>query len=153
MIRVARSALVPYRADRMYAIVADVHAYPKFLPWCRNVEVTEQSATETRATLHLDYHGIRQRFTTRNTHDAPRSIDLDLVDGPFRHLDGLWVFADLGPAGSKVELTLSYEFASLVLERVVGPAFNHIANSLIAAFIRRADQLARQEPGSATGAR
>ncbi len=141
MIRIARSALVPYRADRMYAIVADVRAYPLFLPWCRSVEVAEQSPTETRATLHLDYHGIRQRFTTRNTHDAPRSIDLDLVDGPFRHLDGLWVFSDLGAPGSKVELTLSYEFSSGVLERVVGPAFNHIANSLIGAFIRRADQL------------
>lgn len=148
MIRVDRSALVQYPADRMYAIVADVRAYPQFLPWCRATEVVELNVTEVKATLHLDYHGLRQRFTTRNRLQAPDLIELRLVDGPFKQLEGRWTFIDLGPEGSKVALAMSYQFASSLLERMVGPAFQHIAQSLVGAFIRRAGQLEAQRPGA-----
>jgi ribosome-associated toxin RatA of RatAB toxin-antitoxin module len=71
----------------------------------------------------------------------PERIVIELRDGPFRHLEGLWLFRPLGAIGSKVELEMHYEFATGALERLIGPVFSHIAHSFIDAFVRRAEQL------------
>ena len=83
----------------------------------------------------------RRRFAGRNTRSAPDRLDIALVDGPFRRLEGHWRFTQLGDAGCKVALVLEYEFASRLLERLIGPVFAGIADSLVDAFVNRADQL------------
>ena len=141
MITVSRQALVPYGAAEMYELVDDVESYPRFLPWCRAVEVALREPDRTVATLHVDYRGVRQSFTTENTQRHGERIAMRLVRGPFRHLAGEWRFAQLGEAGCRIDFALAYQLASPVLARLAGPVFDHIANTFVDAFVHRADAL------------
>jgi ribosome-associated toxin RatA of RatAB toxin-antitoxin module len=141
MITVSRQALVAYGAVEMYELVEDVESYPRFLPWCNAVEIALREPERTVATLHVDFRGVRQAFTTANAQRPGERISMQLVRGPFRHLQGEWRFAQLGEAGCRIEFDLAYQLASPVLERLAGPAFNHIANTFVDAFVRRADEL------------
>jgi ribosome-associated toxin RatA of RatAB toxin-antitoxin module len=141
MATVEKSVLVQHSAEQMYALVDGIEDYPGFLPWCGGSEVRNRTPPSVLATLHIDYHGIRQSFTTENSMDAPHSIHVRLVDGPFRELDGTWRFVPLGDQGCKIEFNLRYEFSNRVLEKLVGPVFNHIANTFVEAFVKRADSL------------
>ncbi|MCP1727005.1 ribosome-associated toxin RatA of RatAB toxin-antitoxin module [Natronospira proteinivora] len=134
---VQREALVPYSAEAMYDLVNDIERYPDFLPWCREARVLESADTELTASLTLIKGGLRRSFTTRNRMEPGRLIDIQLVDGPFRHLEGEWRFEPLRDDASKVKLDMRFEVAGL-LDAVLGPVFHQIANSLVDAFVRRA---------------
>lgn len=136
---VDRSALVGHSAHKMYALVADVESYPKFLPWCDRAVVFVSEPGRTVATLHIDFHGLKEQFTTENLNHPGASIDMKLVSGPFRVLEGSWSFAALGENACRVALGLRYEFSNRILEKAVGPVFRKIADSLVDAFVRRAD--------------
>lgn len=138
MRRVTHSVLVPYAAGEMYALVDDVERYPAFLPWCGGAQVLAMLPAGKRARVDIDYHGVRAHFTTDNANRPPEAIVITLVDGPFRHLHGEWRFRALAEAACKVEFELAYEFATGVLERVVGPVFGHIASTFMNAFVERA---------------
>lgn len=139
MIHVDRSALVAYSAQTMYSLVEDIASYPQFLPWCGGAEYSAREPGRSVATLHIDFHGLKNQFTTENTHESGARIEMKLVSGPFRSLNGSWSFTDLGKEGCKVALSLRYQFKSALLERAVGPVFRQIADSLVEAFVRRAD--------------
>ena len=141
MVTVKRSALVDYPAHVLYDLVADIGAYPKFIPWCPAASVDVLDPTTTEATLHINYRGIRQQFSTRNHNQPGRQIDMVLKSGPFRHLKGSWHFDALAPDASKVSLHLEYQFANGLLDRLIGPVFDHIANTFVDAFVRRAQDL------------
>jgi ribosome-associated toxin RatA of RatAB toxin-antitoxin module len=133
-----KSALVPYTSQQMYALVRDVEAYPQFLPWCRDAKVLSRDQDETRATLWLSKGGVEKAFTTCNRHQPNKMIEIRLVEGPFKHLQGFWRFDGLGESGCKVSLDFEFEFASRMLGMVVGLVFNQIANSLVDSFQKRA---------------
>ncbi|NDV12071.1 type II toxin-antitoxin system RatA family toxin [Crenobacter caeni] len=137
---VEKKVLVAHTPEQMYALVSDFAHYPRFLPWCSHAEVVEQGDQALVASLHIDYLKVRQHFTTRNVNRPPESISMQLVDGPFRSLEGGWQFTPLGDFGCRVEFRLSYEFSSHLLEKVIGPVFGHISGSLVDAFIREADR-------------
>jgi len=141
MRRVAKSVIVPYSASQMFELVDRVELYPQFLPWCGGARVIAQEGDRKTARIDIDYHGVRAHFTTDNSNDPPESIVVTLKDGPFRHLHGEWRFRALGQDGCKVEFDLAYEFATGLLERVIGPVFSHIANTFIDAFVKRAEQV------------
>jgi ribosome-associated toxin RatA of RatAB toxin-antitoxin module len=136
---VRKSVLVPYAASRMYELVNRVDLYPQFLPWCGGTEVLAESEHRKTARIDIDYHGVHAHFTTDNAMQPPDSIVITLKDGPFRHLHGEWRFRALGDDGCKIEFELAYEFATKLLDRVIGPVFAHIANTFIDAFVRRAE--------------
>lgn len=138
MPRVTKSVLVPYGARRMFALVDAIDDYPAFLPWCGGAKVLATSASGKTARLDIDYRGVRAHFTTENTNHPPELIVITLKDGPFRQLSGEWRFKALAEEACKVELELAYEFATPLLGIVVGPVFNHIANTFIDAFVQRA---------------
>lgn len=125
----------------MRALVEDVEAYPAFLPWCGGSAVISRDDTVTVASVTIHFHGVRQTFTTRNTRIDDGHIQIALVDGPFRKLEGGWYFRPVGDEGCRVDLQLDYEFSSRLLERLIGPVFARIADSLVDAFVERADQL------------
>jgi ribosome-associated toxin RatA of RatAB toxin-antitoxin module len=137
---VNRSALVGHSAQKMYALVADVESYPQFLPWCDRAFVSVNEPGRTVATLHINVRGLKKEFTTENFNRADARIDMKLVSGPFRSLEGSWVFNALSENACKVELTLRYQFASALLEKIAGPAFHDIADTFVDAFVRRADE-------------
>ncbi|MGV3654486.1 MAG: type II toxin-antitoxin system RatA family toxin [Noviherbaspirillum sp.] len=136
---VHKSVLVGYSAEQMYALVERVEDYPKFLPWCGGVQVLERDAGMLVATLQINYHGVKHSFTTRNINTPSSSMKMELIDGPFRHLDGSWIFKPLRADACKIEFDLHYEFSSRILEQLIGPVFNKIANSFIDSFSRRAE--------------
>lgn len=139
--KVSRSAIVPFSAEEMFALVEDIERYPDFLPWCGGAEVTSRDPVKTSATIHINYRGVRQSFSTDNRKYPPERMTMNLVQGPFRALDGEWRFVMLGAAASRVEFNLQYEFSSALLERLVGPVFGHIAGTMVDAFLKRAEQL------------
>lgn len=147
MKRVKKSVLLWYSPHEMYALVTAVQDYPAFLPWCERAEVIETTETTMTARLHLHYAGVRHAFTTRNTHVPDRSVDVDLVDGPFSQLDGLWQFQPLAPPGQgdakacRIDFDLSYAFNSRALEAVLSPVFDRVANTFVDAFVHRAEQV------------
>jgi ribosome-associated toxin RatA of RatAB toxin-antitoxin module len=141
MATVERSVLVPYSAERMYALVDQVEHYPDFLPWCGDAHVEHRDGATTRAAIRIDYHGLRQSFKTENRTTPPERIEIRSLSGPFRHLHGTWLFTRLAPDACRIDFKLHYEFSSRLVERLVGPVFGYIANSLVDAFIRRADAL------------
>ncbi|MGA0033001.1 MAG: type II toxin-antitoxin system RatA family toxin [Burkholderiales bacterium] len=138
---VSKSALVQYSAEQMFGLVDAVERYPEFLPWCSGTTVSYRDELITRATIHISYRGIRQSFSTENRKQAPESMTMHLVDGPFRKLDGDWRLTPLGEDGCKVDFRLQYEFSSMLLEKVIGPVFGYIAGTMVEAFLKRADRL------------
>ncbi|MEO8487296.1 MAG: type II toxin-antitoxin system RatA family toxin [Betaproteobacteria bacterium] len=139
MKRIQHSVLVPYSARGMYDLVDDVDRYCGFLPWCAGSRVLEERDGARIARIGIDYHGVRTHFTTSNTGVAGESIDVKLVAGPFRLLQGEWRFRALAPEACKVEFELAYEFSSALLEGVVGPVFDHVASTFVEAFVKRAE--------------
>jgi len=139
MQRVHKSVLVPFSATQMFDLVDAVERYCEFLPWCGGSTVLASRADGKTARIDINYHGVRAHFTTDNVNVPGESIAIALKDGPFRALNGTWTFRALSPQACKVEFTLAYEFKTHLLETVVGPVFNHIANTFIDAFVRRAE--------------
>ena len=139
MHRVERSVLVPYSDAEMFGLVADVKSYPSFLPWCAAAHVRPQHDGAVQATVDIHYRGVKSSFTTRNAHDAPRAIRMELVHGPFRRLGGEWTFTPLRADACKVHLHLHFQFASGMVGKIIAPVFEGIANSLVDAFSRRAE--------------
>lgn len=129
----------------MFALVDDVERYPEFLPWCGGSKVSERTGLVTVATILIDYRGIKHEFTTRNTKQGVEVMEIRLVEGPFKTLDGVWHFQALAENACKISLALDYGFASTVLERAVGPVFGMIAGTMIERFVDRADALFGQK--------
>jgi ribosome-associated toxin RatA of RatAB toxin-antitoxin module len=138
---VHKSVLVGYSAEQMFALVDRVEDYPKFLPWCGTVDVKRQAGNKLLATIQINYHGIKQTFTTENTNVPPVSMQMKLVDGPFKHLDGTWIFRSLRSDACKIEFDLHYEFSSKLLEKVIGPVFGKIADSFVDSFCQQAEKV------------
>lgn len=138
---VQKTVLVMHSAEQMYALVDAVEDYPQFLPWCGGVDLLERTDAKTSATLHINYHGIKQHFTTINNKTFPHSMLIQLKDGPFKHLDGSWQFIALRADACKIEFKLNYEFANGFLEKIIAPVFSHIANTFVDGFVARADKI------------
>ncbi|HEY1152133.1 MAG TPA: type II toxin-antitoxin system RatA family toxin [Pseudoduganella sp.] len=136
---VHKSVFLGYSAEQMFELVAKVEDYPKFLPWCGGVEIREKGENTIVASLGINYHGVKQHFTTSNVNTPHTTIQMKLVDGPFKALDGTWTFKALREDACKVELDLHYEFSSKLLEQVIGSVFGMIANSMVDSFCKRAE--------------
>lgn len=141
MAQVEKTVLVMHSCAQMYALVDDIEAYPTFLPWCGGTDLHERTETSTHATIHINYHGIKQRFTTQNTKLFPHKMDIKLKDGPFKQLEGHWRFIELRPDACKIEFKLQYEFANALLEKMIAPVFSHISNTFVDSFVIHADNV------------
>ena len=139
MAAVERSVLVEFSAGEMYGLVDDVESYPAFLPWCSDTEIISRIPGRVVATIHIDFRGLKQQFTTDNSGHPAELIRINLVSGPFRRLEGEWRFQALEERACKVVLSLNYEFSGGLLDKVLGPVFHHIADTLVDAFVMRAE--------------
>ncbi len=144
MKNIHKSVLIWYSPEEMFRLVTDVARYPEFLPWCDHARVLEDTPDGMVAEIGLRISGLKQAFTTRNTHVDHREVRMALVDGPFSNLSGGWHFHPVGDGSQracKVELTLQYGFSNAALSALVGPVFDKIAGSLVDAFVQRAEQV------------
>lgn len=139
MAKVEKTVLVPFSAAQMFTLVDDVTTYPEFLPWCGGIDLIKQDETNTTATIYIDYHGLKQQFTTENTKTKPTQMVMALKDGPFKSFNGLWQFTALSEEACKIEFMLAYDFSSQLLEKVISPVFSHIADTFVDGFVSRAE--------------
>lgn len=138
MPQVNKSALVPYSAEQMYQLVDNVADYHTFLPWCGASEEKSRDENSVIGSVTIAKGAVNKTFTTENRLDKNKQIDIKLIDGPFKTLEGHWRFDELKENACKVSLVLDYEFSSKMLSVVVGPVFNHIANSMVDSFVKQA---------------
>ncbi len=138
MAAIVRSAIVGYSAEQMFALVDDIEAYPQFLPWCRSSAVLGRTADSVTAKLSVGLKGIQQSFTTENSNRPAASIQMRLVEGPFRKFVASWKFEPLGEHAAKIEFSMNYQLSAGLVAKVLGPLFDHIADTMVEAFHRRA---------------
>lgn len=138
MAEVSRSALLMYSADEMYKLVNDVHAYPEFLPGCVDAKIITHVGDVMSASVTVSKAGIKQIFTTENSLLDGREINMNLVDGPFKHLSGGWNFLPLDEQACKVNLDLKFEFSSKLVEVAFGRVFKELIGSMVKSFSERA---------------
>ena len=125
----------------MYQLVTDISSYPEFLPWCNQADILERDEKQTTAKLGVSFKGVKQNFTTKNINFASKLVKMELIDGPFSHLGGEWSFTSLSNTACKIELKLEFSFDSKWLEKIVGPVFGMIGNTMVDSFHERAKQL------------
>lgn len=138
---VKKSALVRHSVEEMFQLVSDVEGYPKFLPWCHATELLLSTEEKICGRIEVARLGVRQTFSTCNRIDPPHRMQIDLQDGPFRKLTGAWTFTALRADACKVELELDFEFSGRLIDKAFGGVFGQIANSLVDAFCKRADEI------------
>ena len=141
MVHVEKIVLVHHTAAEMFNLVDDVEQYQAFLPWCGGVDLIERSEATTSATIYIDFHGIKQQFTTKNQKRFPQAMDMKFENGPFKHFEGSWRFTALTEEACKIEFHLEYEFSSTFLSQLISPVFSHIANTFVDSFVTRADNI------------
>jgi ribosome-associated toxin RatA of RatAB toxin-antitoxin module len=139
---VKKSAIVPFSSAAMFDLVAAVEEYPEFLPWCGGSQVHQRTDHGMVATVRIAYRGLSQSFTTENVHERPYRIEMQLRDGPFSRLHGVWSFKALTPEACRVELEMDYELRSGMIAQLLGPVFEQIAKTMVDAFVDRAEALA-----------
>jgi len=138
---VSKQALVPYRPAEIFALVNDVEAYPQFLPWCSGSRVLYADEDEMRVSIEMRRGGLRRSFATCNRIQKDKMIEVRLLEGPFRHLEGYWRFDALGEEGCKISFDLQFEFSSRLVSATLGPVFQQIARTMVDAFCQRAVQV------------
>ncbi|MGD8429959.1 MAG: type II toxin-antitoxin system RatA family toxin [Ectothiorhodospiraceae bacterium] len=141
MTTVSRSALVPYSAEAMFRLVDDVDSYEHFLPWVKESRELHRDDDTVRATILFSKAGFEKSFTTQNRIKYGKMIDIRLVEGPFRHLDGYWRFQQLREDACKVNLDLEFEFTNRLLAMAFGRVFTQVCTTLVDSFVHRADEI------------
>lgn len=141
MPQISRSALVPYSAAQMYQLVNDVNSYPDFLPGCVGSRVLEASSSQMTAAVDVAKAGISKTFTTQNILTDNQSILMNLVDGPFKKLKGIWQFTPLSHDACKIEFHLDFEFTNMLIELAFGRIFKELAANMVQAFTIRAREV------------
>ena len=137
---IKKTAIVFHPQIEMFNLVDQIENYPSFLPWCGSTQVIHRDSEITRATIEINFKGIKQSFTTENIKKSDQLMQIRLIDGPFKHLSGSWMFNKLDANSCQIELTLEYQFNNVLLETLISPVFNIIANTFIDEFIKEANR-------------
>ncbi len=138
MSRVERSALVRCSAQRMFDLVNEVEAYPQLFDWCVTAQVLERDERQMLARLDVRVGGLRIAFSTRNTWEGGRRIDLALVEGPFRALSGQWRFEPLADDACRVALQLDFDVAGKLVGGALATGFRGLADRMVDDFVAAA---------------
>ena len=141
MTEISRTTLVPYTSDEMYVLVNDIESYPSFLPWCTEAKILSQQEESLTATLSMALGKIKQSFTTENTMQDGSRIDIQLIEGPFKHLSGYWRFIQEDEQSCHIHLHLHFEFKNKIIKQTLGRAFYKVMDTLVESFVQRAQQI------------
>jgi ribosome-associated toxin RatA of RatAB toxin-antitoxin module len=141
--KIERSALVNYSAQQMFDLVNDIEAYPHYMDGCTGARVLARGDDWVEARLELNKAGVSQSFVTRNQLQPPHTMVMNLVDGPFNYLRGVWQFTPLGDAACKVSFQLEFEMKNRLLGMAVGKLFESVGSKQVDALCARARQVYR----------
>ena len=137
MHHICKTAVLPYSAAQIFALIEDVRAYPQFLPWCGRTRIIQSKGDEMVAEITISHGAFGKSFTTRNRYQRPKLAEVRLVTGPFRFLEGLWQL-ESEPHGTKVTLDMRFEFASRLVGAFLEPIFKQAAETMVQRFAQRA---------------
>jgi ribosome-associated toxin RatA of RatAB toxin-antitoxin module len=141
MVTISQSALLPYSAEQMFALVNDIAAYPQFMQGCLGAEVLSAHADTVTARLDLGKAGLRYSLTTRNDLEAPDRMTMTLVDGPFSAFSAEWRFLPLKADACKTCLDMRFEFRAGLIDAALSALFEATSRDLVNAICKRAEQL------------
>jgi len=141
MSNVNKSVIVPYSASQMFTLVNNIADYPIFLPWCKTSHIIKQTAAEITASLTLAKGGIQKSFTTCNRIQLNKMIEVRLLDGPFKHLEGFWQFEAISENSCRITFNLEFEFTNKLLSLAFGSVFQQVTQTLVEAFTKRAEEI------------
>ncbi|MBA84973.1 type II toxin-antitoxin system RatA family toxin [Thalassobius sp. S69A] len=142
----SETRILPYSAQQMYDLVADVAKYPQFLPWCaaarvRSVTQQPDGSSLMQADLVISFKVFRERFGSNVVmRPAQKRLEIEYLDGPFKHMRSSWDFADV-EGGCEVQFFVDFEFRNAMLQGIIGVVFNEAMQRIVRAFERRADAL------------
>ncbi len=136
----AERQIVPYTADQLFDIVADVAKYPQFLPWCVSARIRSRAANTLVADLTIGFGPFRETFTSHVTLDRPHRVKVRYEKGPFRYLNNEWDFLS-HPQGCEVDFFVDFEFRSRILQAAIGVVFNEAVRRMVGAFNKRAREV------------
>ena len=141
--------LLPYTAEQMFDLVADVGSYPEFLPWVVATRVRNRTETGLEADMLVGFKAIREKFTSRVELDRPRSVRVHYIDGPLRDLDNRWTFSDTGDGGCEIGFAVDFAFKNMMFEALAGQYIDRAFRKMVAAFEERAAALYGSRSSSA----
>jgi coenzyme Q-binding protein COQ10 len=136
---------MPYTAQQMYDLVANVGKYPQFLPWTAAARIKSTSDkgdhTVMDADLVISFKVFRERFTSRVVlWPQSQKIDTEYLDGPFKYMKSNWAFRDV-EGGCEVDFFVDFEFRNAILQKIIGVVFNEAMQRVVKAFEKRAQAL------------
>ena len=143
---------LPYSAEQMFDLVADVARYPEFLPWVVATRVRSDSETEMIADMLVGFNALREKFTSRVIKARPSSLTVHYIDGPLRDLDNSWTFTPLDAHNCEVAFCVDFAFRNVIFEALAGQYFDRAFRRMVAAFEARAAVLYGNNSSSATSA-
>jgi ribosome-associated toxin RatA of RatAB toxin-antitoxin module len=138
---VHRTTIVPYTSEQMFQLVNDIEHYPEFLPWCASTTVHFRRENEIQATLNISKGIVHRSFTTINHLTANKKVQMTLVDGPFKHLQGYWTFMPQEGGLTQIDFYIEFEFNNRLLDMGFAPVFAHITQTMVTAFTNRAKEV------------
>jgi coenzyme Q-binding protein COQ10 len=138
---IRESRTLPYSAEQMFDLVADVSRYGEFLPWVVATRVRTDSDSEMLADMLVGFKSLREKFTSKVEKSRPGQIRVHYVDGPMRDLDNVWTFRPLDEASCEVDFSVSFSFRNALFESLAGKYVDKAFRKMVAAFEERAEQL------------
>ncbi|UCG96101.1 MAG: cyclic nucleotide-binding domain-containing protein [Burkholderiales bacterium] len=138
---VRRSLLMPYPAESMFDLIEQAEYYPQFIPWCTEAVILERTDEMVAARIAMRVAGLTLSLQTRNPKRRPEWLALRMVRGPLRRFEGEWRLTPLNASACRIEFTLTYEFADRLIERVAGPVFARMADTMVDAYVSRAERI------------
>ena len=130
-----------HSVEQMFHLINDVLQYPNFVPDCADSKIIEQDEHSMTASLLVSKGGVKKWFTTHNTYTDNQCVTLELVDGPFKYLKGVWQLTPLSEEACKIDFKIDYEFSSKVLDFAFGKVFSQLTNNMVKSFTDRAKEV------------
>lgn len=139
--RISETRVLPWSAEQMFDLVADVRRYAEFLPWVVATRIRSDSETEMVADMLVGFSAFKEKFTSRVAKRRPERIKVDYLDGPLKKLENDWHFAPADGGGCRIEFLVEFEFRSAILEKLAGQYMDRAFRKMVAAFEKRAAEL------------
>jgi len=146
---ISETRFMPYTAQQMFDLVADVAHYAEFLPWVVATRIKSDSEGEMIADMLVGFNALREKFTSRVLKQRPERIEVIYIDGPMRDLDNVWEFRP-APGGCEVHFHVQFTFRNAVFEKLAGQYFDRAFRKMVTAFEERANRLYGSSSSSAT---
>ena len=137
MPRHEEQATLAYRADELFAVVADVKSYPLFVPWCSGARISREDQREIIAELVIGFGPFQESFTSQVTLDRPRQVLVHSIEGPLEHLTNRWTFTPVTDEQTHVDFVIDFQFKSHLLDHVANGMFQEAATRMMSAFESR----------------